>query len=273
MVSTAGESGGLFETIENDPNSDFKKHYMLVDKGRGKIFDDEFLTKQKEKDPAFFQREYLGTYGAGMGNVFLSEEIDKCVQKYTPTKINHAAEISMGVDVGFGSSRFGICIIQLEDSILKVMYAKEFERASYEEMINLIVRLRYQYRPVKIFIDAASPEFIKSVKAQMNESIDYERIMEQASRDKVDYSYRMRIVPLGFNEFGSELLGRFRHVVSKGWFSLSAIDHKELVTQMHQAKFNDKGNLDKTQTTSNSTYDCFDACRLALKEYVITGRR
>ena len=273
LVSTAGESGGLFETIENDPNSDFYKHYMLVNKGRGKIFDDAFLKKQKEKDPAFFQREYEGNYGAGMGNVFLSEEIDECVQKYTPTKINHACDISMGIDIGFGSSKFGICIIQLEDSILRVMYSKEYERASYEEMIQLVTKLRYQYRPDKIFCDSASPEFIKSVKQQMNESSDYERIIEQANRDKVSYEYRMFIVPVSFNEFGAELLGRFRHVVSKGWFSLSQVDHKVLVTQMHQAKFNDKGNLDKTQTTSNSTYDAFDACRLALKDFEVGGRR
>lgn len=36
MVSTAGQSGGLFETIENDENSDFHRLFMLVNKGRGR---------------------------------------------------------------------------------------------------------------------------------------------------------------------------------------------------------------------------------------------
>jgi hypothetical protein len=38
----------------------------------------------------------------------------------------------MGIDPGFGSSKFGITIIQMEDSVLKVIYAKEFDRPSYE---------------------------------------------------------------------------------------------------------------------------------------------
>jgi hypothetical protein len=43
---------------------------------------------------------------------------------------------------------------------------------------------------------------------------------------------------------------RFGHledfsVVSKGWFSISEVEHKELVAQMRMARFKDKGNLDK----------------------------
>ncbi|HEX2305500.1 MAG TPA: hypothetical protein VHH33_04370 [Nitrososphaeraceae archaeon] len=33
LVTTAGESGDLFETIENDPNTDFHKVFMLYKKG------------------------------------------------------------------------------------------------------------------------------------------------------------------------------------------------------------------------------------------------
>jgi hypothetical protein len=42
----------------------------------------------------------------------------------------------MGIDPGFGSSRFGVTILQLEDNILKVLYSKEFERQSYEDMVS-----------------------------------------------------------------------------------------------------------------------------------------
>lgn len=61
----------------------------------------------------------------------------------------------------------------------------------------------------------------------------------------------MFVIPASFNEYGKELLGRFQHVVSKTWFSLSAEEHKELVTQMRMAKFKDNGNLDKDLTGSN----------------------
>jgi hypothetical protein len=74
----------------------------------------------------------------------------------------------------------------------------------------------------------------------------------------------MYVVPVSFNEYGKELLGRYQHIVSKHWFSISNIEHKELVTQMCMARYQDNGNLDKTETTTNNTFDAFDSARLAL---------
>lgn len=81
----------------------------------------------------------------------------------------------------------------------------------------------------------------------------------------------MFVIPISFNEYGKELLGRFQHVVSKKWFSVSNIEHKELVTQMRQARFKDNGNLDKEET-SNNTFDVFDSTRLALKMFEMGER-
>jgi hypothetical protein len=272
LVSTAGESGGLFEQIENDPNSDFYKHYMLVDKGQGKLFDDEFLKTQRIKDPAFFAREYEGKYGYGLGNVFLPHEIENCCYNHPVPKVNDACSISMGIDPGFGSSRFAVTIIQLEDDVLKVLYTIEKDRPGYESMIQLVNRLKVEYKPAKIFVDGSKPDFIKSLKIQFGENTDYEGVIENANRDKIKFEHRMLVIPVSFGEYGAELLGRFQHIVSKGWFSVSAEEHKELITQMRQARFKDNGNLDKGETT-NSTYDVFDSTRLALKMFPFGERR
>ena len=69
----------------------------------------------------------------------------------------------MGIDPGFGSSKFDVTILMLEDNIRRVIYAKEFETASYENMLNLISQLKVQYRQGKIYIDGSKPDFIKSV--------------------------------------------------------------------------------------------------------------
>ena len=45
--------------------------------------------------------------------------------------------------------------------------------------------------------------------------------MEQSNKHKIDYGYRMFVVPVSFNEYGKELLGRFEHIVTNGWFSMS----------------------------------------------------
>lgn len=82
----------------------------------------------------------------------------------------------------------------------------------------------------------------------------------------------MFVIPVSFNEWGKELLGRFQHVVSKTWFSVSSEEHKELVTQMRMARFKDNGNLDKDETSGN-TYDVFDSARLALKMFEMGERK
>jgi hypothetical protein len=82
----------------------------------------------------------------------------------------------------------------------------------------------------------------------------------------------MFVIPVSFNEWGRQLLGRFQHVVSKTWFSISAVEHKEIVTQMRMARFKDNGNLDKDETGNNNTYDIFDATRLALKMFPLAQK-
>jgi hypothetical protein len=81
----------------------------------------------------------------------------------------------------------------------------------------------------------------------------------------------MKVVPINFNEYGRELLGRAQNIVSKGWFAVSPITHKELVTQMRMARAKENGNLDKEET-ANSTYDVFDSFRLALKMFNMPRR-
>lgn len=82
----------------------------------------------------------------------------------------------------------------------------------------------------------------------------------------------MFVVPVSFNEYGRELLGRFQHFVSKGWFGISNVEHKELVTQMRMARFKDNGNLDKEETADN-TFDSFDATRLCLVPFHTGSKR
>jgi hypothetical protein len=137
-------------------------------------------------------------------------------------------------------------------------------------MITKVTQLRYKYKPQKIYVDKANPEFIKSLKTQFNESQKYEDIIEQATRDKINYEHRMFVCPVSFNEKGSELLNRFRHVVSKGWMRIHT-DHTALLTDMRQACFKDNGNLDKTK--SDNTFDLLDSTRLALMMFPLAKKR
>ncbi len=81
----------------------------------------------------------------------------------------------------------------------------------------------------------------------------------------------MFAIPVSFNEWGKELLGRFQQFVNKAWFSVSNIEHKELVTQMRMARLKDNGNLEKDEMVGN-TFDAFDSTRLALKMFYTVGK-
>ncbi len=82
----------------------------------------------------------------------------------------------------------------------------------------------------------------------------------------------MFVIPVSFNEYGKELLGRFQDFVSKGWVAVSNVEHKELVTQMRKVRFEDNGNLDKDET-SGSTFDLLDATGCALKMFYTVGKQ
>lgn len=46
--------------------------------------------------------------------------------------VNKDARHVIGVDPGFGSSEFGICVLEYSDSIIKVIYADSYERMPFK---------------------------------------------------------------------------------------------------------------------------------------------
>ena len=116
----------------------------------------------QSQEVASFGREYDLQYLGLIGNTFHTADIERAIalgKKFrTPNKY---AQQSMGIDPGFGSSPFGIVVIQFSDGILQVVYADEFERPRYEDMINKIADLYQEFTNIKnIFVDAANPELI-----------------------------------------------------------------------------------------------------------------
>jgi hypothetical protein len=176
-----------------------------------------------------------------------------------------------GIDVGFGSSKTGISVVQLENNKLHILHSSEFERARYEDIIAKCNQLRVKYKPQKIYTDAANPEFTKSLKVQCGETTDYERVIQQARHDNVDYAHRMHVVPINFNTDGRLLLERFVHVVSKGWISIPK-SFNNLITEMRMATVKDNGNLSKEEAGDNNTYDLFDSVRLCLAMFPLNKR-
>ena len=130
MVSTPNAPNGLFDRIEKEPKESciYKRLKLDYTYGLNRIYTKEEIDKAK-KSPSF-GREYDLQYLGLIGNTFHTADIDRAIElgkKYRTT--NKYSQKAMGIGPCFGSSPFGIVIIQFSDGVLQVLYADEFEAA------------------------------------------------------------------------------------------------------------------------------------------------
>jgi hypothetical protein len=163
---------GLFERIEKEAEDTciYKRIFMDYTYGIGKIYTQEEIDKARQSPS--FEREYNLKYLGKIGNVFHTKDIEAATEKsatYDPELIaaNPFATNfgrAMGIDPAYGSSSFGIVITQLVDSQVQVLYADEFQRPHFNDMLNVSMELVRKYQVQKVYIDAANPSFIRSLK-------------------------------------------------------------------------------------------------------------
>jgi hypothetical protein len=71
----------------------------------------------------------------------------------------------MGIDPAYGSSAFDIVVTQWVDNHhIQILYAEEYGRPDYNEMLSTVYGLMSKYSVDKVYIDGANPSFIKSLK-------------------------------------------------------------------------------------------------------------
>ncbi len=270
MVSTPKAPGGLFEKIEKDKTSKYKKLFLDYTYGLGTIYDPVYIAKKKLEPE--FAREYDMQYLGLIGNTFHTQDIDRAIalgKKYK-TVNNKYAQRSMGIDPGFGSSPFGIVIIQFSDGVLQVLYADEFERPRYEEMLHKIANLYQAFTNIKnIFVDAANPELISSLKREVAEERDnwqwVQEKMAYCKKNHIDINRHMKVVPVPFSTEGKNMLVHTKELLEFET-PIVAINPKfeKLTTSLRTAISDDLGKLDKEATSYDNVLDAF---RLSLQMF------
>jgi hypothetical protein len=85
--------------------------------------------------------------------------------------------VSMGIDPPYGCSAFGIVVTQWVDNHIEILYAEEYHRPDYNEMLSTVYRLMSKYNVDSVYIDGANPSFIKSLKLQIGEDPDYDKVI------------------------------------------------------------------------------------------------
>jgi hypothetical protein len=272
MVSTPNAPEGLFERIEKEAQDTclYKRLFLDYTYGIGKIYTAEEIEKAKQSHS--FEREYNLQYLGHIGNVFHTKDIESAIQKgrkYDPDVIDslHFSSRSMGIDPAYGSSAFGIVVTQWVDNYIQILYADEYHRPDYNEMLSVTYGLMSKYQVDKVYIDGADPSFIKSLKLQIGEEADYDKVIARYRSQGLgdNWSQDMRIVPVNFNKEHKAMLGHCKMILEQdpGKIAINPDKFDKLITALRTAVDND-GTLDKEATSYN---DIFDAFRLALKFY------
>jgi len=252
-VSTAGEEpSGFFYDIMLEPSEGaektiYQRFHFYVDAGLKKdkqtktsIFTPKYL--EKASDARSYEREYLGVWGKNVGDIFSPEGIEEvCSKEYEWKEKDETNDRIIGIDPGFGSSEFGICITQKRKGKISVIYAEAFERESYIDIVNKVRMLSEKYHCKRCYVDGAWPEGIRDL------------------RDK----YKLSVDAINFNQYGEKMLN---YAANKVDFNEVEIHprFKKLKSQLMTIKYNKKGGTDKTK---QNPFDLGDAFLLALYYY------
>jgi hypothetical protein len=273
MVSTPNAPDGLFEKIEKESEASciYKRLFLDYTYGIGKIYTQEEIDKAKQSPS--FDREYDLKYLGKIGNVFHTKDIEAAIQKgalYDPeiSPANPFAAdfgISMGIDPGYGSSSFGIVITQLVDAQSQVLYADEYQRPDFNEMLNVTMELVSKYKVQKVYIDAANPSFIRALKMAIGDGEDYESQISYYKKMKWNWHSHMTVIPVSFNTEHKEMLGHCKMMLEKSYIAINPTFDK-LITSLRTA-IAEENSLDKQATSYD---DILDAYQLALKNYEFT---
>jgi hypothetical protein len=267
IVSTPNAPGGLFDTMEREAESTctYKRLQFDYTHGMGKIYSGTEI--QKAKSSPGFEREYNLKYLGLIGNVFHIEDIENAIKEYNTEDqyVNYYAPTSMGIDCGFGSSPFGIVVARMADGKIQIVFADEFERPDYNEMLYKVLELRSWYQINKIFVDGANPEFIRSLKKEICERLDPTRYIERARKFRRPLENYMDVIPVAFATEHKSMITRCKVILEKELLNLHPKFDKLIVAL--RTAIEEEGTLDKELTSYN---DIFDAFRLALKYHKFT---
>jgi len=267
MASTPNAPGGLFETIEKDPNSKYHKIILDYSVGLGKIYD-PLEIKKKMREPEF-PREYQGQYLGRVGNVFSTSQIETCIElgeQYNTTKIPVSLYTlkSVGIDPGFSSSGTGIVVLEhVKDNhkhVIRVVDSILIDKGDPNKIVDLCWQIysKNNYMNTHFFIDGSNAAMTNLLKIKFGESLHWQQVKEWGHNSNI------KIRPISFNSEHKNMLSNLHAVVTKGLLAIPE-KYNQLITSLRTAYANELS-LDKQQTSYD---DLLDALRLSLKGYNI----
>src|SRR6476619_1353492 len=217
LVSTPNRLDGLFERIEKDSKSKYKKLFLGYEYGLDKIYDRAFI-ERKKLEPEF-EREYNLKYLGKVGNVFSPKQIDKAIEhgeQYKGIPTNDYTLHSVGVDSGFGSSRTAIVLTEFlkEERKIRVLYSEEFDHANPQDIVNLCFDLYRKHWNTWFFVDGANRASVNLMKVIFNESLRWETNKQGANPEVC------KVLPVNFSTEHKSMLADLHMLINKEYLCI-----------------------------------------------------
>ena len=123
MVSTPNAPEQLFDRMEQEPEETclYKRLFLDYTYQLDRIYSVAEIDAAKASPS--FEREYNLKYLGLIGNVFHIKDIEAAIERgkiFELLNNNPYTQKSVGLDPGFGSSNFGVCITELVDGMVNV---------------------------------------------------------------------------------------------------------------------------------------------------------
>ena len=288
MVSTPNSPLGLFQKIQKEPEETciYKRIFLDYTYGLNRIYSNEEIEKAK-MSPSW-EREYCLKFSGLIGNTFHEADIQKAIalgDSYDVNLISPETIKVLGIDSGFSSSAFGVCLLEMIDGTIQVRIAEQYEMIRYEDAVTKIKNIlttmnqwsinQENLEAVKIYCDGSAPEFVRSLKLLVGEDDSpqyWKEQLDQCRKFDLNAADFMQVIPVNFGAGGAiDLLLHTKELLEYSPRSLIGINSKfdKLVTALRTAVSDNQGRLSKEDTSYD---DILDATMLALKHFRIKNK-
>jgi hypothetical protein len=217
----------------------------------------------------------MGLYDFDTGNLFPLSTLDNIESLGRRIldfdTVNYNTRKSLGIDVGYGSSNTAFVVTEKIDGYIRVIYAKQFHRPVNEDMLQLAINLIFHYQLNRygnqVYVDAANPGFIRSLKIAIGESQDYEQEIADWKRQNPYWKAEgtMTVIPIPFSIRGEPMLEKLKDFADKGLLAANPEKFEDLLSDLRTARVVGR-KLEKDKQT-NQTMDLLDALRLSSEFY------
>jgi hypothetical protein len=126
-----------------------------------------------------WEREYNLKFLGGIGNLIPIRIVNESIEEYSlDASIIESPYFPkwIGIDPGYASSKFGICVVQYNNNKLEVVYTESLDKPLYTDSLHLVRRLVQRFSMCKVFIDASASHLIHELKHGYIEYISYEKL-------------------------------------------------------------------------------------------------